>query len=114
MENQMRPSEASRRLNRIVDSDPAGLTKLGRFTKSGKIDPQYNHYIYVLLVVIPMLLMVSFGVYLLAQVDGLVSGTPEDEIDGYIQERIKTIVNEAEYNETIIETQKLKKNGNSQ
>lgn len=110
----MRPSEAQRRLNRIVDSDPAGLKKLGRYTKSGRIDPQYNHHIYVLLAVIPALLVIAFAFYFLAEVDGLVNGTPEDEIEGIIQERIKAIVNEAEYNETIIETQKLKKNGNKQ
>ena len=35
----MRASEASRRLDKIVQADPANLRKLGRFTKSGQIDP---------------------------------------------------------------------------
>jgi hypothetical protein len=108
----MRPSEAQRRINRIVESDPAGLTKLGRLTKSGRVDSQYNHYIYVLLVIIPALLLLSFGFYILAEVDGLISGTPDDEIQMIIEDRIKAIVNEAEYNETLIETAKVRRNGN--
>ena len=62
--------------------------------------------------VIPTLAIISFAFYLLAEFDGLISGTPEDEIDQIIQERIKEIVNEAEFNETLIETTKIKKNSN--
>lgn len=56
--------------------------------------------------------MLSFAFYFLAEVDGLISGNPDEEIESIIQERIKAIVNEAEYNETMLETQKIKKNGN--
>jgi hypothetical protein len=76
----MRPSEAQRRLNKIVEADPAGLRNLGRYTKSGQIDTQYNHYIYILLVVIPLLLLISFSFYFVAAIDGLISGTPDSEI----------------------------------
>lgn len=84
----MRASEAGRRLDKIVEADPAGLRKLGRFTKSGQIDPQYNHYIYVLLVVIPLLTLLAILFYILAGVDGIINGTPDDEVDSIIQSRI--------------------------
>jgi hypothetical protein len=72
----MRASEAARRLNKIVDADPISLRRFGRFTKSGKIDPQYNQHIYVLLAVIPALTLFALVFYLLAGIDGFINGTP--------------------------------------
>lgn len=88
----MRASEASRRLDKIVQADPANLRKLGRFTRSGQIDAQFNHHIYVLLVLIPVLTALSIVFYILAGVDGLINGTPDDEVDSIIQGRIQDIV----------------------
>ena len=34
----MRQSEAGRRLDVLVESDPAGVNRLGRFASNGRID----------------------------------------------------------------------------
>ena len=96
----MRPSEARRRLQVIVDKDPAALHKLGKFTKSGRINPWYNHQIYILLVIIPLLTILSALFYCLAELDSLIGGTPEDEVNDIIERRLRNIIIELETNET--------------
>ena len=73
----MRPSEAARRLDRIVDADPANLRSLSRYSRTGYIDTSFNKHIYILLVLIPTLTGLSFLFYLIAFVDGSINGTPE-------------------------------------
>ena len=62
----MRPSEATRRLERIIDSDPANLRSLGKYAKGGKINPEHNKKIYMLLVIIPALALIATVFYCVA------------------------------------------------
>jgi hypothetical protein len=52
--------------------------------------------IYTLLVVIPLLLAVSFVFYMIASMDGAMFGTPEDEIDTIIAEKMKSIITQVD------------------
>ena len=76
----IRPSEARRRLEQIIESDPANLRRLGWFTQSGEIDPTYNMYIYILLVIVPALLLVSLFFFCAATFDAFISGSPSSDI----------------------------------
>ena len=96
----MRPSEATRRLDRIVESDPANLASLRRYSKSGQLDTSFNRHIYVLLVIIPFLSAISGFFYLIAYVDGKFNGTPDQELDNIIQANLRSIVRSAERDET--------------
>ena len=48
--------------------------------------------IYMLLVVIPLLLVISFVFYMVASMDGAMFGTPESEIDNIISEKMKGLI----------------------
>jgi uncharacterized membrane-anchored protein YitT (DUF2179 family) len=52
--------------------------------------------IYTLLVVIPLLLAISFVFYMIASMDGAMFGTPEDEIDTIIAEKMKNIITQVD------------------
>ena len=52
--------------------------------------------IYVLLVVIPLLLVISFVFYMVASMDGAMFGTPEGEVDGIISEKMKGIISQVD------------------
>ena len=73
-------SDAQRRLRKIVEADPAGLRRFGRYTRSGVINNQYNHYIYVLLVVVPLLAFLALLFYVVAVVNGALNGAPKGEV----------------------------------
>ena len=88
----MRPSEAARRLDRIVEADPANLAGLRRYSKTGQLDTSFNRHIYVLLVIIPLLSAISGFFYLIAYVDGKFNGTPDQELDNIIQANLRSIV----------------------
>ena len=42
--------------------------------------------------------------------DGVINGTPDDEVDAIIQSRINDIIKEAETNETINESNRIQRN----
>lgn len=50
----------------------------------------------MLLVIIPLLLLISFVFYMVASMDGAMFGTPEDEIDKIIAEKMKSIISEVD------------------
>jgi hypothetical protein len=47
----------------------------------------------MLLVAIPLLLLISFVFYLIASIDGAMFGSPDDEIDSIISEKMRDIIN---------------------
>jgi hypothetical protein len=52
--------------------------------------------IYMLLLVIPLLLVISFVFYVVASMDGAMFGTPEQEIDSIISEKMKAIISQVD------------------
>ena len=52
--------------------------------------------IYMLLVVIPLLLVISFVFYMIASMDGAMFGTPEQEVDNIISEKMRGIISQAD------------------
>jgi hypothetical protein len=46
----------------------------------------------MLLVIIPLLMVVAFVFYSIASIDGTMFGTPEDEIDSIISDKMRTII----------------------
>ena len=75
------------RLENGIAADPI---KLNRYSRNGNNSFQRN--IYILLVVIPLLLIVSFTFYMIATMDGKLFGTPDDEIDNIINSKMKDII----------------------
>ena len=45
-----------------------------------------------MLAVIPLLLIISFVFYMIASIDGAMFGTPDDEIDSIISDKMKSII----------------------
>jgi len=83
-------SEAQQRFDNIVLNDPI---KLHRYAQS-KRQEQYTRYVYMLLVAIPILILLSFLFYVVASMDGAVFGTPEDEVDSIIAQKMEEIVSQ--------------------
>lgn len=75
------------RLENGIAADPI---KLSRYSRNGNNSLTRN--IYILLVVIPLLLIVSFTFYMIATMDGKLFGTPDDEIDNIINSKMKDII----------------------
>ena len=46
----------------------------------------------MLLVIIPLLLIISFVFYMIATIDGSIFGTPQDEVDSIINDKMKQII----------------------
>lgn len=79
--------EIKSRLENGIAADPI---KLSKYSRNGNNSFQRN--IYILLVVIPLLLIVSFTFYMIATMDGKLFGTPDDEIDNIINSKMKDII----------------------
>jgi hypothetical protein len=78
--------DARVKFDNIVQNDPI---KLSKYAKPGNINSSNTRNIYILLVLIPLLLVVSFVFYMIAGMDGAMFGTPDDEIDGMIAEKMR-------------------------
>ena len=50
----------------------------------------------MLLLIIPLLLLISFVFYMIATMDGAMFGTPEDEIDTIISDKMKSIITQVD------------------
>ena len=105
----MRPSEAARRLDRIVEADPANLRSLSRYSRTGYIDTSFNKHIYILLVLIPVLTSLSVLFYFAAYVDGVINGTPEQEMDQIMELNLKNIIKQIKVQETKSQIARTKK-----
>lgn len=53
-----------------------------------------KRHIYIDLVAIPLLLLISLIFFLIATMDGKIFGTPDDEIDSLINDKMKEIMTE--------------------
>ena len=74
----------------IVD-DPLRINQ--RLKTSGQnYQPNQTRRIYWLLVAIPVLLIISFVFYMIASMDGALFGTPENEIESIIADKLQAYI----------------------
>ena len=79
-------NKAKQEFEKAVSNDPLKLNK--------KLPNSSNtRNIYILLVLIPLLLVISFVFYMIASMDGAMFGSPDDEIDSMISEKMREIIN---------------------
>lgn len=86
-EKNSRMGGVSHQIKNKIAGDPY---KLSRYSKNGNVKTQRN--LYILMVVVPTLLIVSFIFYMIANLDGKMFGTPDDEIDNVINEKMAEFV----------------------
>ena len=80
----------------IVSDDPIGLSKKleshGGDEESIKKGHHLKEHLYMDLVAAPLLLVVAIIFFLVATMDGKVFGTPDDELDNLINDRMKELM----------------------
>ena len=66
--------------------------KLSRYAKNQ--NEATKRHVYILMVAIPLLVSVAFVFYSIASVDGAMFGTPRDELDTMISDRMRAVISQ--------------------
>jgi hypothetical protein len=76
-------------LDNLAESDPF---KINKFAKAEAINKTDMKSIYFMAISIPLLLVISFIFFMIASMDGAMFGTPEDEMDSIITDRMGSFI----------------------
>ena len=84
---------AKERVDNLAAKDLLGLDKrINKNQNNQEENKKLKNNVYTLIVLIPLLLIISFVFYMIATIDGAMFGTPDDEIDSIISDKIKSII----------------------
>ena len=87
---------AKDKVENLATSDPFKLSKYTGNSNNSQERKDTQRNIYILIVMIPVLLIVAFVFYMIASIDGAMFGTPDDEIDSIISDKMKQIIQVAQ------------------
>jgi len=89
LKNIRNAGDASKELDNLAQSDPF---KINNFAKAERVNSTNTKSIYFLAISIPLLLVISFLFFMIASMDGAMFGTPEDEMDSIISDRMGSFI----------------------
>ena len=89
-------NKAREKVDNLAENDQLGLAKRQNNQNNELESKSIRKNIYILMAVIPLLLIVSFVFYMIASIDGAMFGTPDDEIDSIISDKMKSIIQVAQ------------------
>jgi hypothetical protein len=89
--------QITQRFDGLVDQDIMKLK--ARIPRNNNKAESVRRHVYIDLVAIPVLLIVAVIFFFIATMDGTLFGTPNDEIDDLINDKMKEIMSEIDKND---------------
>ena len=91
-------AQITEKFDKIVDDDIMKLKN--RIPRNNNKAEDVRRHVYIDLVAIPLLLIIALIFFLIATMDGKIFGTPDDELDNLINDKMKDIMAEMDKSES--------------